>query len=118
MRNNGQTGQHGELITREYLRSLGWQLLGHNWRCRYGELDLIASDAGELVIVEVKTRRGTVVGSPLEAVTAAKAQRLRLLAQHWLIEADRSWATVRFDVVGVVLCGSRAYVDHLRAAFS
>jgi putative endonuclease len=113
-----ELGVHGERIAAAYLTRVGLRILDRNWRCREGELDLVAREGGALVFCEVKARRGTGYGLPVEAVTVAKQRRLRLLAQRWLAAHDEHAPEVRFDVVGVLVRRSGpALVTHLRAAF-
>ena len=89
-------------------------MLERNWRCRDGELDLVALDGDELVVVEVKTRRSTAYGHPAEAVTAVKLARVRRLAAQWLAVHDVHPSSVRVDVIAVLLLrGRAAQVDHL-----
>jgi len=112
-------GVRGERIAAAYLTDIGLRVLDRNWRCREGELDLVARDGDALVFCEVKTRRGTGFGHPVEAVTGAKQKRLRTLAQRWLAAHDEHAPDLRFDVVGVLVRPSQpALVTHLRAAFS
>ena len=87
----------------EHLGKLGMQVLERNWRCRYGELDVIATDpvAGAVVFVEVKTRTTDQFGGLAQAVTPQKVRRLRRLAGLWLAGRDERWAAVRIDVIGV-----------------
>jgi putative endonuclease len=114
-----ELGSHGERIAAAYLTSAGLRLLDRNWRCREGELDIVARDGDALVFCEVKTRRGVGYGSPAEAVTAAKQRRLRTLAQRWLAAHEEHAPELRFDVVGVLVRPERpALVTHLRAAFA
>lgn len=114
-----QLGSLGEHIAATYLSDVGLRVLDRNWRCREGELDLVAREADALVFCEVKTRRGTGFGFPAEAVTVAKQRRLRTLAQRWLAAHDEHAPDLRFDVVGVLVRPGRpALVTHLRAAFS
>jgi putative endonuclease len=104
----------------------GFSLLARNWRCREGEIDIVARDGDVLVVCEVKTRRDVGFGTPIEAVTQAKAARLRRLTARWLAATRESRAAdgsggfvdIRFDVVGVLLprAGAPA-VQHLRGAF-
>jgi putative endonuclease len=111
-------GAFGEQIAAAYLTDAGLRVLDRNWRCRDGELDLVARDVGAIVICEVKTRRGVGYGHPVEAVTPAKQRKLRALAQRWLAVHDEHAPEVRFDVVGVLVRPDRpALVTHLRAAF-
>ncbi len=111
-----ELGAHGEQLAVEHLRGLGLRILTRNWRCRYGELDVIACDdaAGAVVFVEVKTRTGDGFGGLPEAVTPAKVRRLRRLAGLWLAGQDRHWRSVRIDVVGVRIGRRRtAEISHL-----
>lgn len=98
-----ELGALGEQLAAEHLVGLGLQILDRNWRCRYGELDIVAADPGTraVVFVEVKTRTGDGFGGLAQAVTAQKARRLRRLATLWLAGQDRGWATTRIDVIGV-----------------
>jgi putative endonuclease len=113
-----ELGSHGERIAAAYLTDAGLHLLDRNWRCRAGELDIVAREGDALVFCEVKTRRGIGYGHPVEAVTVTKQRRLRTLAQRWLAAHDQHAPELRFDVVGVLVRPSRpALVTHLRAAF-
>ncbi|HET8992825.1 MAG TPA: YraN family protein [Rhodococcus sp. (in: high G+C Gram-positive bacteria)] len=115
MGRNQEVGIRGEELAAEHLESAGLVVLERNWRCRYGELDLIAQDGAVLVFVEVKTRTGLGYGTPAEAVTRAKAERLRRLAGLWLADQDRRWDRIRIDVVTVVLVrGKTPEITHRR----
>ena len=103
MGRNQQVGALGEDLAAEFLESAGLVVLARNWRSRYGELDLIAEDGDTVVFVEVKTRTGLGYGTPAEAVTAAKAVRIRRLAALWLSSHERRWRRIRVDVVTVLL---------------
>lgn len=96
-----EIGAVGEQLAVDHLRGLGLQIVERNWRCRYGELDVIAADDGVLVFVEVKTRTSDQFGGVEQAVTPDKVRRLRRLAGLWLAGQDGSWAAVRIDVIGV-----------------
>jgi len=103
-----ELGALGEQLAVEHLRALGLQIVARNWRCRYGELDVIAIDGDDtLVFIEVKTRSGDGFGGIAEAVTPAKVRRIRRLAGIWLAGQDTRWAQVRIDVVGVRVGHSR-----------
>jgi len=98
-----EIGAMGEQLAVDHLKSLGLRLLDRNWRCRYGELDVIAVDDATrtVVFVEVKTRTSDQFGGVAQAVTPRKVRRLRRLAGLWLAAQDGSWAEVRIDVIGV-----------------
>jgi putative endonuclease len=95
-------GQYGERLAARYLGDRGMQVLERNWRCEHGEIDLVALDGDCLVVCEVKTRRSTAFGEPVEAVTWRKAARLRRLASAWLAAHDVRPAGVRIDVIGIL----------------
>ena len=117
-RDSAALGARGEQIAADYLESESMTVLDRNWRCRDGELDLVALDGAELVFVEVKTRSGIGFGLPAEAVTSQKARRIRRLASQWLAEHIEGWSQVRFDVVGIVLPSSgEATIEHYVGAF-
>ena len=119
MRTTSDLGAHGERIAAAYLTDSGLRVLDRNWRCRDGELDIVARDGDALVFCEVKTRRAVGVGPPGEAVGHVKQRRLRVLAQRWLAAHDEHAPELRFDVIGVLVRIDRpALVTHLRAAFS
>jgi putative endonuclease len=98
-----ELGALGEQLAVDHLTGLGLKILHRNWRCRYGELDVIACDAvaHTVVFVEVKTRTGDGYGGLAEAVTELKVRRLRRLAGLWLASQDEWWVAVRIDVIGV-----------------
>lgn len=98
-------GRWGESVATVHLEKKGYQILARNWRCSLGEIDIIARDQDEIVIVEVKTRRGRELGTPEEGLTKRKAERLVELAQRYLYESDidPDW---RIDLVAVELDSS------------
>ncbi|MFD6092358.1 YraN family protein [Oerskovia sp. NPDC060338] len=107
-------GRYGEKIAARYLVEAGWVVLDRNWRGTRGELDVVARDGDVLVVVEVKTRRGTAYGHPAEAVTQDKIARLRRLTGEWMAAHPVRPASVRIDVVAVVLPqAGAAQVEHL-----
>ena len=98
-----EIGALGEQLAVQHLESLGLTVLERNWRCRYGELDVIALDpAGPIVVfVEVKARTTDRFGGVAYAVTPEKVRRLRRLAGLWLAAHPGSYAAVRLDVIGI-----------------
>lgn len=116
MRAKDALGRYGERVAVRHLRDAGWEVLDTNWRCADGELDVVARDGDCLVVVEVKTRRGTAFGTPAEAVTPPKLRRLRRLTALWITAHDVHAPEVRLDVVAVrVPWRGRASVEHLVA---
>ncbi|WP_428267480.1 YraN family protein [Haliangium sp.] len=94
-------GQRGEDRAVEYLRAQGYHIVERNYRCRAGEIDIVARDGDALVFVEVRTRAGGERGSALETVTAAKQRRLARVAEAYLALRRPSMGACRFDVVGI-----------------
>lgn len=121
MNRNGALGRYGEDLAARRLRQSGMAILERNWRCREGELDIVARQADALVVCEVKTRRAGGYEHPFAAITPRKAERLRRLASRWLSEC---WISrygrppaggVRIDLVGVLLPQAGApLVEHVR----
>ena len=111
-------GSYGERRAVAHLVEQGMVVLARNWRCKAGEVDIIARDGSAIVFCEVKTRRGLWFGSPVEAVGWDKAGRLRRLAAEWLAASGIHAPEVRFDVVSVLpQRRGAARVEHLRDAF-
>ncbi len=100
-----------------YLLERGYELVERNYRTRYGELDLILRKDNTLVFVEVKLRRGTGFGGPLEAVTPRKQTTIRSLAEQYLSDRDPAFDTVRFDVVGILVDWDEPRLQHVADAF-
>jgi putative endonuclease len=114
MRTNRQLGRYGEDVAAEYLEKIGMEIVERNWRCRDGEVDIVALEGDVLVIVEVKTRTGHGAGHPLEAVTPQKVARLRRLALAWATEHPQKGRRLRIDVVGItVQSDSTELLEHL-----
>lgn len=121
MRVKDAVGRFGEDLAAAHLQSCGMTVLERNWRCRDGEIDIVAVDGNVLAFVEVKTRSRLGFGLPAEAITARKLARMRRLAARWLAEhADAGrWAGIRLDVVSVVrLAPGGPSVEHLRGVTS
>lgn len=114
MRAKDAVGRYGENVAASYLARAGWEVVDRNWRGQSGELDIVALDGTELVVVEVKTRSGDGFGHPAEAVTPAKLARLRRLAGQWLDAHDLRPSSVRIDVIAVRTSRrGAASVEHL-----
>jgi putative endonuclease len=110
-------GAWGEDLALRYLIKHGYRLVERNYRTRRGEIDLILRKEGTLVFVEVKLRRGTGFGDPLEAVTPRKQATLRYLAERYLAVREPDFDTVRFDVVGILAGREGLRIDHIQDAF-
>ena len=113
-------GDWGEALTANYLRERGYKLLASGYRCRFGEIDLIAEKKGVLCFVEVKLRSGLSFGLPREFVTKAKQEKLRTTAQYYLAAHDLD-APARFDVAEVYTdehhSVQNTHIEYLENAF-
>jgi putative endonuclease len=91
-------GAAAEGLAARFLAAQGLAILGRNYRCRGGEIDIIARDGRTLVFVEVRMRRNASFGGPAESITWVKRRRLRLAAEHYLARLRRE-PPCRFDAV-------------------
>jgi putative endonuclease len=119
----GALGRYGEGLAARRLRAAGMTVLDRNWRCRAGEIDIVAQEPGPdrtLVVCEVKTRRGGGYQHPMAGLGPRQTARLRQLAERWLAER---WlpahgplrAGLRFDLIGVLVPRRGApLVEHTR----
>ena len=114
---NQSFGAWGEDLVAEWYVKRGYDIVARNWRCRQGEIDIIAIRDLVLVICEVKTRATADFGSPALAVDANKQQRLRRLAAHWLSENPTTRVSVRFDVAAVVGPKEDVSLEVIESAF-
>ncbi len=115
-----ELGRNGEELAARYLADIGLIVMTRNWRCREGELDIVATDGRDLAVVcEVKTRSGVRFGSGAEAVDVGKRRRLRRLASLWLAgHQARPGVRVRFDVISVLWePGAEPRLTHIAGAF-
>lgn len=105
-----ETGRLGEDLACRTLKKKGYRILERNYRCRYGEIDIIAQKNTCLVFVEVRSKTGTAFGSPEESITAQKKQRLTASIMSYLESHDGLPENWRVDFVGVELntIGDRA----------
>jgi len=110
-------GQQGEANAARYLKKKGYRVIKHNYRCSYGEIDLIAQDGDTLVFVEVKTRTSTTFGAPAAAVNFRKQQQISKTAHYFLTEFGQD-TDARFDVISILQeKGKEMKIDHLTNAF-
>jgi len=93
-------GAHGEALAAQWYERRGFVVLARNWRCSFGELDLVVGRPGLVVFCEVKTRSSTAYGGAVVAVGRGKQRRIRRLAAEWLA-SNPGHAEVRFDVAAV-----------------
>ncbi|NEM91562.1 YraN family protein [Galbitalea soli] len=117
MPHKDELGRRGEALAVDHLTATGFEIIERNWRSARGELDIIARDGAEVVVVEVKTRSNLSRGNPLDAITGPKLARLRRLAREWASEHGHP-AAVRIDAIGIVApTHGLVEIDHVRGVF-
>ncbi|WGL53717.1 YraN family protein [Nocardioides sp. BP30] len=108
-------GRYGEEVAKRHLTAQGMVVLDRNWRCAEGEIDLVLRDGDTLVVCEVKTRSDDAFGTPQQAVTPVKLERLQRLAERWVVARGLRPAEVRIDLVAVHRPRrGAAHVEHVR----
>jgi len=113
-------GNLGESFARGYLQREGFSIRFAPFRCRSGEIDIIATEGETLVFIEVKTRRSLQFGSPIEAVNEAKRRQILKVARFFIAQIQSvPFRFCRFDVLGIVQgpSGTEPVVTHIRDAF-
>lgn len=110
-------GKQGEERACEHLRALGYRIVERNFRCKLGELDIIARDGATLVFIEVRSRADSRHGTPLETVTGPKQRRIVQVASYYLSTRRPRFDACRFDVVGITGDDIEHGIEHIRDAF-
>ncbi|MEA4923370.1 MAG: YraN family protein [Eubacteriaceae bacterium] len=105
-----ELGKYGEEQAVNLLRAKGYRILDTNWKCRAGELDIVAQKGYIITFAEVKTRRTLEFGTPSEAITAKKKTHIRNTAAFYMKSHNINDINVRFDVIEI-------YVNHIERAF-
>ena len=101
--NTRSTGTEYENKAAGYLESKGYRIIEKNYRCRYGEIDLVARDGDYFVFVEVKYRKDAAAGDPLEAVDYRKQKKICMTAANFIMRRHLTLETpIRFDVVAIL----------------
>ena len=109
-------GNKGEQIAKEYLEKKGYRILDTNWYHHHRELDIIAKDDKELVIVEVKARSTSAYGEPSDAVNALKKKRMIRAAEGYIRRFNFEGET-RFDIISIIFEKEKYKLEHLKDAF-
>jgi putative endonuclease len=110
-------GKQGEEIAASYLKGLKYRVVEKNYRCRCGEIDIVALDGNTLVFIEVKTRRTASYGPPQLAVTPFKQRQISKAALTYLAKNRQTEMNARFDVISIILRNERSVLDHIKDAF-
>jgi putative endonuclease len=112
-----RTGKKGEELAAAYLAQTGYRIVERNYRCVFGEIDIVAWEGETLVFVEVKSRRTEAFGAPQVAVGFAKQDKISRIALNYLSEKHLRHHPARFDVVAVKLLPAGTTIELIRDAF-
>jgi len=117
MLNKKNLGKFGEKISVQYLKKKNYQVVEKNYRCRAGEIDIIAKKDNIFIFIEVKTRTSILYGEPIESINNIKADKIRKVAEYYLSTACVDEPRVRFDVISVQKAYRKIIISHLKNAF-
>lgn len=112
-----ERGQLGEREAERFLSAQRYAIVARNYRCSFGEVDLIAVDRQTVVFVEVRTHTGETFGDPLASVNARKQRRIAKAALHYVSRNRLFDREARFDVIGIRWEGDLPHVTHIKGAF-
>jgi len=110
-------GKAGEIHACKYLLKNGYRILEKNYRCRIGEIDIVAQKEGTIHFIEVKTRRSINYGMPVESIDARKCRRIEKIAEFYLEEKNIYDTELSFDAITLLLKDGRAVLNHIKNIF-
>lgn len=110
-------GDLGEKVVSQYLEKYGYEVLERNFKCNFGEIDIIFRDKNEIVFSEIKARNGIKYGYPAEAVTYFKKKHIYNTAKYFLYKNNLSNKFIRFDVIEVYLSNKKPIINHIKSVF-
>jgi len=120
MQTKADLGRYGEEKAVHYLMSGGYEILCRNFRCKAGEIDIVARDRTKsslIVFFEVKTRRSCIFGLPCESVTVSKLRKIKRVIREY-VDANKHWnCDFRIDVIEVFVMNQKTYLRHLENIF-
>lgn len=111
---NIELGKRGEKIASKYLEGQGYRIIAKNFKCSYGEIDIIAKDKDEMVFVEVKTRCSQKYGEAREAVDTTKKKHIKKAASYYMTKHKLENEFIRFDVIEVYWKKDKFFIHHLK----
>jgi len=112
-----RTGKRGEEIAVNYLTKAGYRIIERNYRCLFGEIDIVAKDKNTVVFVEVKTRRSEKFGDPQLSVGLDKQRKISRISLNYIEEKRLHHCNARFDVVAIKMLPAGNEVELIQNAF-
>lgn len=111
-------GEWGENVAARYLKHRGYDILERNFRCIYGEMDIIAKRPGVIAFIEVKTRNNLSYGLPCESINKSKIRHLRKIANYYLFQLPISkknlFNEIRIDVIEILILENKTFLKHIK----
>lgn len=111
---NIELGRKGEVEAYKYLDRLEYFIIARNFKCRYGEIDIIAIDKNELIFIEVKTRCSKKYGEAREAVNQIKKKHIKKAATYYIHKNGLENRFIRFDVIEIYFKNEKFYINHIK----
>lgn len=111
-----EIGQDGENIAENYLKKENYQIIERNFRCKQGEIDIIAKDKNEIVFIEVKTRTNINYGNPAEAVNTPKQKHIKRATEYYVHINNLYKYYIRFDVIEIYYKNKIPQINHIKQA--
>lgn len=111
--NNISIGKFGEEFSINYLIKNKYKILEKNYRCKYGEIDIIAFKQNILVFFEVKSRKNTNFGYPSESITKTKKEHIYNVATYYLMNNKINYDEIRLDAIEVYITKNKVYLNHI-----
>lgn len=110
-------GKRGENSAARYLQKNGYKIIRRGYRCRLGEIDIIAESGNYLIFCEVKTRVNTGYSQPFEALNEKKKRKIKQIASYYSAFVAKRPMDIRFDVISIILRGQNIEIEHIENAF-
>jgi putative endonuclease len=114
---NKKTGKTGEDIAAAFLKKKRYKIIERNYKCVFGEVDIVARDMNDIVFIEVKSRKSKDFGEPEDAVTLNKQRKISKVALNYLKDRHLDDRDARFDVIAIKLSTEGSIVKHIKNAF-
>lgn len=110
-------GNKGESIAEDYLKRKGYKIIRKNYRCRFGEVDIIARDNDTIVFIEVRTKQNDNFGSPQDSITPAKIEKISKTSLSFIQEKKLTGFSYRFDFIAITFPQGKPNIEHIENAF-
>lgn len=107
-------GKIGEEIATKYLKQNNYEIIERNFRCKQGEIDIIAKENEEIIFIEVKTRSSIMYGRPSEAVNETKQKHIKKAAKYYVYLNKLENCYIRLDVIEIYFKNNKFYINHIK----